>query len=145
MRPVSIVRFERVFWAWWIVGVIDTVASWGENLSYLQRTVPQASDALPMLLGGQAVVLMGAAALLGWLTAQRGSGIARWLVLAMALIGVAVHAAAVVKGAIPGGWRAAIWAVQFALLVAMIWFLLRPDAADWFAGEDEPETSDDIA
>jgi hypothetical protein len=139
MRPRSIVRFEQLYIAKIILGVIG--ALWG-----LMAMRDQMPDVAAALSSGSMVGMLGFGLVFGLalqlvllhFVARRASEIARWIVV--------VFFAIACFGLLFGIARGTLFALQsypatllnFALSAACIWFLFQPDSVRWFRGERLP-------
>jgi hypothetical protein len=129
-RPVSIRRFERLFY----VGLVTA----GFN-SYLIAVNPS-GGAEPDKAAFVAVIVVltvleiALNLLLLWLTAYRASNIARWIFIGLVAIGFVFQIADVGHARAYGDLSLALTLAQDLLCVIEIGLLFRRDARDWFAG-----------
>lgn len=134
-RPPSIVRFERLYFASFGVGLIGWAVTWN-TLSARLATDPRTAPYGWLL---PAAVVLGAAISLAlwYLAARRASLAAKWIVVvltAIAMLRFVINVPAMLRGLMtPGELTLSIAAL--ALSVAAAARLFRVDARAWF-GED---------
>jgi hypothetical protein len=135
MRPNSIIMFERLFLASLALSAIASVLAYDAILAELNR-----DPAVQQLgLGGGfmgAIFVVGFAIylLLWFLIARRASTVAKWILVVFVALSLASFVASLTAGFTPdSGTLLAL--VIYALEVAAVWFLFRPDAAAWFKGD----------
>lgn len=131
MRPTSIVRFEWVYLAIILIGIIDTALSWNDVMAtvQMQRMIAQLGAAaayVPVVIG-----LLIQFALL-YFIGRRGSVVAKWIFvvltgfgIASACYGLATHTASTPLLGVLG-------VVLLVLDAIAIWLLFRPDTRPWF-------------
>jgi len=130
MRPQSIVRFEQIFFAYWIAGIVGTMLLWEYRLAVFHASPGSAmfSKSLPAWVAaiGFAVQL-----LLWWLIARIGSAVAKWVYIV--LIGCAIVAlvASLSMPQRPPVPLTLLIAALLVLRVAAAAMLFRTDAVDW--------------
>ena len=136
MRPASIVNFERVVLLMIVLGLVNAALNWDAMLAYVAAQGMGSTVLIVVQAISVAVML-----LLLWLISRRRSVIARWIWIALVVLGIAV--------AVPGlsdtfelpTAMLIVQIVQWLLSLATVWLLLRPDASAWFARRDEAETT----
>lgn len=135
-RPPSIVRFERLYLASFLVALIGWAVSWqatADRLSVDPKTAPFGWLLPAALLFSCALTL-----LLWYLIARRANVAAKWIVTVltgMAALRFLLNLLVVMKGTIPVTAIALSFAIV-ALSVAATVQLFRPDARLWFGEED---------
>lgn len=134
-RPASIRRFEQ----WYLAGVALSLVGWTVDWSAMQARL--AADprtaAFGWMLGAMLVLSIAVSLLLWFLTARRGSVIAKWIVVVLAGLSVVrllVDLPALLAGAM-SGLSYAVGAATTLVNIAAAAMLLRADARAWF-GED---------
>ena len=133
MRPRSIVWFERVYAASVALGLANSVVRLDSMQAALSRDLGDAANGM----GGAIIFItlglsLAVSALLWFYIARRASSVAKWLLVAIyaySLISLPGALAGVRAGLLPAWWLAATWALQIAIVV----LLFRPDARAWFA------------
>jgi hypothetical protein len=137
MRPRSIVRFERLFLAAILIGLVNSAIIFGQ-LSALPGAQPLGPG---FLIGSIGIgVLINLA--LWWLVARRASNSARWVLTALIALGAASLIFSIVMGTYPAGLAGVLGAVGWLLQFAAIWCLFRPDAAAWLRGIDDGDLAE---
>lgn len=141
MRPVSIVRFDRLYLASIVVGLIGNIVEWPVTIARLR------SDPSTAMLGSRAEILVGGmiatgvliALLLWFFTARRASNVARWIVTIFTIFAVGSLFFGFSGGTVILDAGGITRLVAVALQAAATFFLFRPDAAAWFAPFDTVE------
>ena len=133
MRPPSIVMFERLF----LASVVLSVASFAIGFGDFSAQVANDPAMQQLGLGDGFVIGLAAAGyaiylLLWYLIARKAANWAKWvlvLVLVLSLLSL--------PGALTRPWNlSTLSAVAiFALQVAAVVFLFRPDAKEWLGGK----------
>jgi len=141
MRPVSIIRFDRLYLASIVVGLIGNIIEWPVTIARLTENPDTAAlgSGAAIAAGGMIATGVLIALLLWFFAAKRASNVARWIVtvftvfaLGSLFIGLAGSAVIVDAGGI-------LRILAVALQTAATFFLFRPDAAAWFAPFDTVE------
>ena len=131
-RPQSIVLFERLYLAAWLIGLVSTVVTWQASQAMLMRN-PAIADIGAGFLFVTAGVRLLLPLLLWYLVARRASSVGKWLLVGLFAIGVLGLAWAAAMGSIHLNQGTAVTLIVFALQAAAIAMLFRPDARAWFA------------
>ena len=149
IRPISIVRYERLYLASFVLGLIVSAMSWSQRTALVgaNPVLSQVSWILPTFqVIGIAVTL-----LLWYFTARSPSVAAKWIVVVLAglsIIGVGLSLASVARGQTTIGTTSMVSFAADALYVAAALHLFKADAKLWF-GElpdaDEPSTFEDMS
>ena len=137
MRPRSIVLFEQLFLASLVVSLI------GLALGFNAVASQWSSDANVRAIGLGGGFLLATAAvsyliylLLWFLIARRGSNVAKWFLIAFVAIGVvSTFATLAANSHYVLTLVNALGLVCYALEVASLVFLFKPDANAWLKGE----------
>ena len=147
MRPPSILLFERLYLAAFVVSVVFAVANWSGDVAALltEPTIARIKGAdriIGFVYPAMRVLIWAGWLLLWWLVARRGSGVGRVLVTIAALFaaydGVGVLLALLSQPL--SGWGPTGTVIEAALLVSAAAMLWRPDARAWIAegGTEQP-------
>jgi hypothetical protein len=149
IRPISIVRYERLYLASFVLGLIVTAMSWPERTAIVAANpvLAHISWILPMFqVAGAAITL-----LLWYFTARAPSVVAKWAVVVLAVlavVGVVMSLMTLTTGRTTIGTISIVSFAADALYVAAAILLFEPDAKLWF-GElpdaDEPATAEDMS
>lgn len=126
MRPVSIVWFERLYALAILTGAIQALAVVHEIIDEARWTGTRAAAAYAMIAVGLAIPTV-----LLWLVARRASDVARWLIVLLVAMAVAVLALRIASGRMAWGVFDLASLVQHALAVAAVAMTFRPDARAW--------------
>ncbi len=136
MRPQSIVRFEQLYVAKIVLGVVATL--WG--LNGIRNTAP----GMALILSSQFVVGALVVGLIGGLVIElvllhfvvrRASDLARWIVVLFFAISFMSLLYGMVKGTFFTLGSYPVSLLAFAISAGSVWFLFQPDAVRWFKGE----------
>lgn len=142
-RPGAIGRFEQFWWGSTILWLLGSVLTYGQVRSTLlanPQTAALAGAAQPAII----VVVLLVSVALWYAVARRGSAVARWLVIAVA-VGSGLIALSRLLGLVTGtaapGLSVLVLLIANVLSVAAAVALFRRDTAAWFGvGEaDAPE------
>jgi hypothetical protein len=139
-RPLSIVRFEQFYIAYWLVGLVNTVMSWDRSLSIAMRS-PAVAAMGPGFLYATTAVGLAIPLLLWFFIARRGSAIAKWILVVLFGIGILGLVFTVMSGRFPSGLSGVLAAIALVLQAIAVAMLFRPDTRSWF-GESEPEADE---
>ena len=130
MRPQSIIRFERIFFVYWIAGIIGSVLLWQYRLAVFYATPGSAmfSKSLPAWVAaiGFAVQL-----LLWWLIARVGSAVAKWVYVVLIACAAVALVASLSMPLAPPIQLTGLIAGLLVLRIAAAAMLFRTDAVDW--------------
>ncbi|WP_375270204.1 hypothetical protein [Sphingomonas sp.] len=134
-RPASIRRFEQ----WYLAGIALSLIGWAIDWTWMQERLaadPRTAG-FGWMLGVMLVLNVAVSLLLWFLTARRGSVVAKWIVVVLAGLSVArllVDLPALLEGAMSVVSFAVGAATTLVNVVAAV-LLFRADARAWF-GED---------
>ena len=141
-RPVSIVRFEQLWWASTLVWLIGTVLGWART-QYVLAANPQTAVAAPWIQSASVALVLLVTVVLWFFVARRSSVVAKWAVVILAAVGV-LRARVVVFTLMtvrhPQPFSSGIALVAAALSAAAAVMLFREDALRWFGEEPAAET-----
>jgi hypothetical protein len=135
MRPSSIIRFDRLYLASIAVGLIGNVIEWPLTMARLAENPDTAAlgSTATVAAGGMIAVGVLIALLLWFFIAQRGSTVAKWILVAFTVFAIGSLAVGFSSGAVIFDAGGILRLVAVALQTAAVVFLFRPDAAAWFA------------
>jgi len=147
MRPQSIQLFEKVFFAGFVIGLVNLFLSWNQvNAMVDDPRLQAAGVADGILIFG---VVMGTLIplLLWYFIARRASNVAKWVFVVLTAIGVFGFVSSLADPAMPKGAILIGSAVATALNVFAAWLLFKPDTKAWLeskgqAGPADPTTFD---
>ena len=135
MRPWAIILYERLYLGSIALGVLTSIVAWPMLRAGVEASSSQSGVPAKVLLGIQSAALLAStlfSLLLLWLTARRGSEIARIVTGAWFLIGSVLGIYWLVLGLQPLRFQAS-GAVQIVLQMVMLFLLFgTEDARDWF-------------
>ena len=144
-RPPSIVLFDRLYLASLGVYLLDLILFWSAKREAVLRS-PQlqmrpdlVGVVVPLMIAMMLVVTLVSVAL-WWAVARRGSGAAKWIVVATEAIGVLLQAPAliaVLTGRADPLVSILLELVATVLAVAAAAMLFRSDARPWFAQREQ--------
>ncbi|KQN80597.1 hypothetical protein [Sphingomonas sp. Leaf62] len=134
MRPSSIVRFDRLYLASIVVGLVGNVIEWPVTMARLTENPQTAAlgSGAAVAAGGMIATGVLIALLLWFFAAKRASNVARWIVAAFTAFSVGSLLLGLAGGAVILDAGGIIRLVAVALQAAATVFLFRPDAAAWF-------------
>ena len=123
LRPNSIVWFERIIIVTILLGIANSWLVWPQLIS-------QASPAYVLTI--QAITL-GILLGLTLLISRRRSRVAKWISIALFVVGLPVF----LNGGNPGGLSGVISIIQLVLEVLAYCLLFAPSAMNWFRRDPE--------
>lgn len=138
MRPESIVSFERFYLGGVVVGLVNTMLTWGDMQAELASdpAIAEAGWGTGFMVASVAFTFL--IQLLFWyLIARRGSNIAKWVMTVLFVLGLVFTVPMLMGMApMPGGTTALVLSLAITILQGIaIYFLFRPDAVAWLKGE----------
>ena len=142
MRPPSIVMFERLF----IASLVVSAISYGVAYDEVMRAIAsdpgmQAFGLGSGFINGVMLVSFVIYLLLWYLIAHRASSVAKWILVVFVALSLFS-----LPGALTGPFdlSLALALAVYALEIAALVYLFRPDAKAWFRGEQpaDPGTFD---
>lgn len=141
MRPVSIVRFDRLYLASIVVGLIGNIIEWPVTLARLTENPDTAAlgSGAAIAAGGMIATGVLIALLLWFFAARRASNVARWILTVFTAFAVGSLLFGFGAGAVILDVGGVLRILAVALQAAATFFLFRPDAAAWFAPFDTVE------
>ena len=132
-RPISIVRFERLYLLAILLGLVSSAFAWPQSTASFARN-PALADMM-WLLPAMTAAGVTVRLLLWYFTAHQPSMMAKWTVVALAgvaglilLFGIF----ALISDATPSLAASLTGIVAGSLHVVAAAYLFRPDAAAWF-------------
>mgnify|MGYP004543218415 CR=1 FL=1 len=134
-RPKSILLFERLYLASFLIGIVSTIQNWSVRERMLERNASTMN--LDWLAPGATVLGVVIALALWYVVARLGHVVGKWIVMALAawggvLILMLCYGLATGRGALAS---LLVGIAQNVLYLAAAAMLLRPDARRWFGEE----------
>ncbi len=133
MRPQSIIKFDQLFLAMIMLGLVGLGINWDWSIAQFDS-----NPGLSQLGWNAAGMLIGIFAfstainlLLWYFISRRASNVARWILTVLTGYGLISVPFSFFLVPVPLS-SLIIGLVAAALQAAMLWFLFRPDAAAWF-------------
>lgn len=149
IRPISIVRYERLYLASFVLGLIVSAMSWTQRTAMVAANPVLAN--IGWILPAFQIVGVVITLLLWHFTARSPSVVAKWIVVALAVlsvVGVGMSLVSVANGRTMIGTTSIVSFAADALYVAAAFFLFKADAKLWFAelpNADAPHTFEDVS
>jgi hypothetical protein len=140
MRPKSIVNFDYAYLGSLLVGLINTVVTWQETTAQVsvQRATASFGSWYPYAVFGFS---FGVSLLLWYFTSPRASVIAKWILVVLTSIGIALTAMSL-AAAFPATLSGALIVLSGVLQAIAMVYLFRPDARAYFG---EVQTAEPVA
>jgi hypothetical protein len=140
MRPKSILTFERLVLLSIGIGILNVFLVREQTAAALQaQGSPIGSGTLYTV---QAIMIL-LYLLLVWFISRKRSSVAKWIYVVLAGLGLAMGLAGLQSTLSLGTLPFLITLVQYAITLATIWLLFRPDATAWFRdGRGERDSSE---
>lgn len=126
MRPQSIIWFERLFLAYSAFSVLNGFIVFSQPIAGQQIGIGLLVGSIGL---GLAINLS-----LWWFAAHRASNVARIILTILFALSLLSGAFSLTVGTYPAGLAGLLAAASYAMFVAAIVFLYRPDANAWFRG-----------
>ncbi|MEA3001931.1 MAG: hypothetical protein QOH81_719 [Sphingomonadales bacterium] len=136
MRPKSIVNFERVVLLSILIGIVSSWLSWDKMLAMAQAQAQAQGGTVkvgPGFLIGVQVFLIAVYLLLVWLISRKGSPIAKWIYVVIAVLILIAAVLGIGKMAAYGTVPLVLAVAQHLLTLVSLWLLFQPDSKAWFA------------
>jgi hypothetical protein len=137
MRPQSIILFERLFLLSLAVSAVSFAIGYDDTMRVAANDPAMRQFGLGQgFIVGTLAVSFAIYLLLWYLVAHKASNVAKWILIALVAIGVAS-----LPFALGGPLKLTLWLNLgvYALEVAALAVLFRPDAMAWFRGERSPD------
>lgn len=136
-KPGSIISFERL---WWGGTLVWLAVMWITRQQQTARLLadPRAAPIAPYVLPAVVAIWLAVALVLWFLVARRNSAAGKWLVVAVAVLGVLpmLRAALAILNGDAGHLASSLLTLVYVALDAgAAAMLFRPDALRWFRGE----------
>ena len=144
IRPVAIVRYERLYWAAFILDTIVAAMTWTQREAIV-TAYPVLAKATWILPTFQAIGI-AVTVLLWYFTARAPSVVAKWVVVILAALSTwaAVQAlATLATGSAIVGAASILSLIAEALYVAAAVHLFRPGSKAWFGQDDDADFDTD--
>ncbi|UKK84992.1 hypothetical protein L7H23_02475 [Sphingopyxis sp. BSN-002] len=137
-RPVSIINFERSFWASILIGVVSTVLQWSMMRELVEKdpVLSQSADAAVIGIGFAVALSFAFGGLLWYLISRRASNVAKWIYVVLMGFGIVSSFTTMNDPLSPKGLAFALSLAGAGLTALSIYFLFRKDARAWFAGKN---------
>jgi len=133
MRPQSIVMFERLYLGAILVGIVNTVIGWHQSLALLQaQPIPLGPGFLYFTTAIGILIPL----LLWYFIARQGSVVAKWVLVALFVLGLLGYVLALSRGTVFAGVSTILGVIALLMQASAIWMLFRPDAEAWLSGTD---------
>jgi hypothetical protein len=129
MRPRSIVLFESLSLAAVALGALTLALSWDEFMANVSTRIRGAGIEPALII--LSLLYVGLLVLLILLTSRRGNAVAKWLFVAIILLGL-LGTVPGIGGLLRGGVRGWATIAQLLLQLAALWFLFVPASRLWF-------------
>ena len=129
MRPNSIVNFERIVIVSIVLGIIN---SWmtSEKMRALMAGKPQMSQSTTLTIQ---IIMILIYLVLIYFISRKGSPVAKWIYVVLCVLGLIAGVFALPLMAQLGTVSLVVAIVQYALSIASLWMLFRPDSKAWFS------------
>jgi hypothetical protein len=138
MRPKSIVNFERVVLLGILLGIVNSVVSWDKMMAAQQaKLMAQGQERmigmLPTLTICIAAAFVAIWLLLVWLISRKGSPVAKWIYVVLAVLTLIGAIWGISKSASYGTVALALALIGHLLTLISLWLLFQPDSKAWFS------------
>lgn len=128
MRPVSMIRFEQLYLLSLAIGLLTAMFGWEQS-----RATAQASGlGVGVVIAVQALTLALMLFLILFVS-RRGSVVAKWILIALFVAGLALMAVNS-QALFRGGIMAIVQIGQILLQLTAMYFLFTPESRRWFEG-----------
>jgi prepilin signal peptidase PulO-like enzyme (type II secretory pathway) len=134
MRPASIIYFERLSVLSILVGIAFTMLTWDAEVKVAQAS-NLGSAFVPLVQGISLFIIL----LLIFLISRKASNIAKWILVALFVLGVAFIAPSLLQ-TLDQGLIGLLQLSQLIVQAAAIYFLFTPEARAWFGARGRPAT-----
>lgn len=131
MRPVSIIWFERLFLASIVLELVNSILIWEESMAMIAAD-PILSPRGAIYLVLTMAISSGINLLLWYFIARRASNVAKWILVVLTVLGLAVTAMLFATSDYPRGLEDVATTIIYGLYLASIAMLFRSDAREWF-------------
>ena len=142
IRPVSIVRYERLYAASFVLGLVASGITWAQRTALFAANPMLAQ--MPWLLPAMQAFGIAIAVLLWYFTARAPSIVAKWVVVvfaAFSALGILLSLGALALGNASLGVAVIASIAVNALYIAAAVQLFDPEARLWFG--EQPDLDDD--
>jgi hypothetical protein len=129
MRPKSIVNFERIVIISILFGIVSSFLTRAKMEAMMAGKPHLSSNAT---LGIQIVVILLYLVLIYFIS-RKGSPVAKWIYVVLCVLGLVFGLVGLPLMMQMGPLPMIIAAVQYALSIASLWMLFRPDSKAWFS------------
>jgi formate-dependent nitrite reductase membrane component NrfD len=143
MQPASIKQFDRYFLGSLVIGLVNSVLSYQDNVAMLQNDPATAAAGfgdgfiITVTLFGFAIPL-----LLWFLISRRASNVAKWILVVLTAIGIVFMIPTISVIAEQGTLGLVLTLAVTALQIYAITFLFRADAKAWLESKGQDGSTD---
>ncbi|SFO25447.1 hypothetical protein [Sphingomonas sp. OK281] len=141
IRPDAIVRYERLYWAAFVLDTVVTAMTWTQREAIV-TAYPVLAKATWILPTFQAIGI-AVTVLLWYFTARAPSVVAKWVVVVLAALSTLTAIqplAALANGSATLGTTSILSLIATALYVAAAVHLFQPGSKIWFAKDADLDT-----
>lgn len=141
MRPQSIVRFEQAYLGATLLWLVNLGLGWKTRLDSLNAHPafagnPQMAELAETMMIGTTVLMLVLWLLLWYFTARRASEVAKWVVVVLFALSAIGLPFTLMSYPVVGALSTLLSLGTFVFTGLAVWLLFRPDARNWFAGND---------
>jgi hypothetical protein len=129
MRPKSIVNFERIVILSILLGIVSSFVT-RAKMEAMMAGKPHLSSNTTL---GIQIVLILLYLVLIYFISRKGSPVAKWIYVVLCVLGLVFGLLALPVMMQIGTLPLVIAVVQYALSIASLWMLFRPDSKAWFS------------
>lgn len=126
MRPVSMIRFEQLYLLSLAIGLVTAMFGWEQSMATAQAS----GLGVGVVIAIQALTLALMLMLILFIS-KRGSVVAKWILIALFVAGLAVMAVNS-RALFRGGLMTIVQVGQILLQLAAMYFLFTPESRRWF-------------
>jgi hypothetical protein len=135
-RPVSIIYFERFFWASMLAGLVGSYVGWDAAMAQVARDMPAMQSQTAIALAVAILVVFLAIWIAFWYAiARRASNVAKWIYVVLSGLGVLQTLASLFQPAAFGGIEFGLSLFSTALSIGSMICLFRANAVAWLTGK----------
>ena len=140
MRPQSIELFEKIYLGAIVIGLVNTVLSWGQVSAMLENPGLQSSGLGSGTLITSMLIGFLVPLLLWFFIARRASNVAKWIFVVLTALGLFGFLSSLANPMVPKGLVTIGGTIATGLQLYAAWLLFRPDAVAWLErkGADAP-------
>ena len=138
IRPASIVRYERLYVASFVLGLVASAMTWAQRTAMFAANPVLAQT--PWMLPAMQAFGIAIAVLVWYFTVRAPSIVAKWVVVvfaAFSVIGIVLSLGALATGSAILGTATVLALIANALYVAATVHLFLPASKAWFDGDTD--------